>query len=44
MAQNNRDDEVVKQIKCIVPEYVSNNPIYLIMQDDKSFIPVSSIG
>jgi FlaA1/EpsC-like NDP-sugar epimerase len=36
LAQSSNDEEVVRQMKRIIPEYISNNSIYQAIDDDKA--------
>ena len=42
LAELNNDDEVVKQMKLIIPEYISNNSVYELMDDQILSKTVSS--
>ncbi|MGI8952784.1 MAG: polysaccharide biosynthesis protein [Chitinophagaceae bacterium] len=42
LAQINNDEEVVKQMKYIVPEYISNNPIYEMISNQMLSQAISS--
>ena len=43
-AINNKDEEVVKQMKRIVPEYISNNSVYEAMDEEIVTPPLTSHG
>ena len=40
----NKDEEVVKQMKYIIPEYISNNSVYEAMDEEILTPPLTSHG
>ncbi len=44
LAVHNKDEEVVKQMKRIVPEYISNNSVYEAMDEEIVTSPLTSHG
>ena len=44
LAMLNKDEEVVKQMKYIIPEYISNNSVYEAMDEEILTPPLTSHG